>query len=707
MKQTNIFFTLSCIIILLLAITSCSMAQSYYPGSVQSISYSRDLVAGNSISTSVGTTSGSLSSLDTDNGTSLTFNVSGSSTVHNSIIVYSLPAGVSESDLSQIDLVLVDYLGEGTNMDQITKFQILNDDSSSYETMIDTNVDNCPDWVEWDKTASKTSSLGDYVNSSGKMKIRVLTTTADYKDNFTVDSLVVSVTYTTGTPTPGGGSDYYVSTIGSDSNNGTSTNDAWLTIDHAVDNVSAGSTIHVAPGTYVGRVSFDRSGSLDSPIILDGDGTSGAVISGSGLTVASGWDPLVDINGKSYITIKDMRITDFTSSSNNCSPVGLFIRNTATNSQSTNITIDNVQFDTIQQTYWNGNNNNQGGSVGNDAHALAVYGTQGTGYDINNITIKNSTFFDNLTGSSEVLVINGNVDNWDVIENTIYNNNNIAIDIIGHEGKAPSSDQARNGGIYGNTVYNISTNRTPGYENKAYTSSVETGGYDLCAGAIYIDGGTNVIVEGNYTYSSDIGIEIASEWPGKVTDYITVRSNFVYNNGQCGIAIGGYDSGRGNAKYIKVLNNTMYKNGTFEWDMGELCVQFYVSNSVFKNNIMFAKTQSDGTAFFITSAGGTPTSSNVDYNLYYSNESPSIKTWQWGPTTKTSLSSWKSLSDVGTGEVETNPSLVSTSTPDLHIQSGSNAKDAGTNEADRGTYDYDGQSRTVNSKVDIGADELQ
>jgi len=57
--------------------------------------------------------------------------------------------------------------------------------------------------------------------------------------------------------------DYYVRTDGNDGNDG-SANDAahaWLTIQHAVDNVSSGDTIHVAAGTYNEATTFlDHAG---------------------------------------------------------------------------------------------------------------------------------------------------------------------------------------------------------------------------------------------------------------------------------------------------------------------------------------------------------------------------------------------------------------------------------------------------------------
>lgn len=60
-------------------------------------------------------------------------------------------------------------------------------------------------------------------------------------------------------------SNYYVATNGSDSNNGTSANTPWLTLQHANDSLppggaAAGSCVNVAPGSYPGGVALSTGG---------------------------------------------------------------------------------------------------------------------------------------------------------------------------------------------------------------------------------------------------------------------------------------------------------------------------------------------------------------------------------------------------------------------------------------------------------------
>ena len=68
------------------------------------------------------------------------------------------------------------------------------------------------------------------------------------------------------------------------------------------------------------------------------------------------------------------------------------------------------------------------------------------------------------TGSSESLVVNGNVTNSRITNNIVHDNNNIGIDVIGFERTAPDPavDQARDGVVSGNLVYNITLTWQPG-----------------------------------------------------------------------------------------------------------------------------------------------------------------------------------------------------------------------------------------------------
>jgi parallel beta-helix repeat protein len=98
--------------------------------------------------------------------------------------------------------------------------------------------------------------------------------------NAPVPSIVVSEADAAGVPGPSETlfkspyyvckTNYYVSTTGSDSNNGTSVSTPWKTLQHANDSLptggaAAGSCINVAPGTYPAGVSISAGGNLAAP----------------------------------------------------------------------------------------------------------------------------------------------------------------------------------------------------------------------------------------------------------------------------------------------------------------------------------------------------------------------------------------------------------------------------------------------------------
>ena len=120
---------------------------------------------------------------------------------------------------------------------------------------------------------------------------------------------------------------------------------------------------------------------------------------------------------------------------------------------------------------------------------------------IRDVVIDGNELFDLTLGSSEALMVNGNVQGFEITENEVHDTDNIGIDVIGFEGKAEDSsvDQARDGLVAGNLVYEIDS-----YGNPAY-------GRDQAADGIYIDGGRDVVVERSVIHHVNIGIELASE----------------------------------------------------------------------------------------------------------------------------------------------------------------------------------------------------
>ncbi|MFU1794474.1 choice-of-anchor Q domain-containing protein [Paenibacillus azoreducens] len=478
------------------------------------------------------------------------------------------------------------------------------------------------------------------------------------------------------------GGEYYVSPSGSDSNAGTIAS-PWKTLQHAADVAVPGSKIYVRGGVYNQKLKITRSGSAEQGAITFSNYASEVpIIDGTGLTV-SGSEGIVDLTDAKYITINGFEIRNYTTTTNGVMPVGIYVHGSGSY-----ITLSNNKVHDIKNTA----TPKGSGLSGRDAHGIAVYGTKAP-ESINNITIDGNELYNLVLGSSESLVVNGNVDTFNITNNVIHDNDNIGIDVIGFEGKSPNAayDQARNGLIKGNKVYNITSSKNPSYEK----GSTEAGG-------IYVDGGKDSVIEQNYSYNNDIGIEIASEHAGKSTSNISIRSNLIYKNRLTGIAMGGYDTKRGSTVNCKIVNNTLYKNDSLGGGNGQLYVQYDTQNNVIKNNIMVA----DSSDVLIYNEYTKNTGNIVDYNLYFAPGGNANASWTWKNKEYIGFSAYKTGTGNDAHSIFADPKFINVSLNDFHLQPTSPAIDAGsTDTAIIGEYDLDGNARVQGAAVNIGAYE--
>ncbi|RAR43877.1 right-handed parallel beta-helix repeat-containing protein [Paenibacillus sp. MDMC362] len=487
-------------------------------------------------------------------------------------------------------------------------------------------------------------------------------------------------------PLSGAGTEYYVATDGSDSNPGT-VSAPWKTLQHAADEADPGSMIYVRGGVYNQKLKITRSGTASQgPITFKNYGSEKAIIDGTGLSV-NGIEGLVELTNVNYIMIQGLEIRNYTTTSRNAVPVGIYVQGSGGF-----INLTNNKIHDIKSTF------TPSGSdlLGRDAHGIAVYGTKAP-ESLHDITIHGNELYNLILGSSETLVLNGNVDTFKVTDNLIHDNDNIGIDIIGFEGTAPEEayDQARNGLVKGNRVYNISSNNNPSYGKKLPNNS-------NAASGIYVDGGKDSIIEQNYSYNNDIGIEIASEHAGKSTSNITIRSNVVHNNRLTGIAMGGYDDERGSTVNCTIVNNTVYNNDLLDEGSGQLYVQYDTKNNVIKNNIFVASS----TGVLIYNEYTKNSGNVVDYNLYFSPRGSTDAFWTWKNKDYAGFSVYQAGTGNDAHSLFKDPAFVNASGGDFHLRSSSPAIDAGSaDNAIIGNQDIDGQPRVQGADVNIGADE--
>lgn len=151
---------------------------------------------------------------------------------------------------------------------------------------------------------------------------------------------------------------------------------------------------------------------------------------------------------------------------------------------------------------------------------------KGNAEALQHVVVEGNTISDTRTGQSETLAVNGDVKDFLIADNRIYNNDNIGIDT---EGWYNGTGQARFGIVKDNVVANIDTwnNHAYGQWNPvAHTCNA----LPPNAAGIYDDGGSYIWIANNVVANTDQGISLDTENAKKWTDHILVSGNHVWNS---------------------------------------------------------------------------------------------------------------------------------------------------------------------------------
>ncbi|GEM_PF-2041106 len=456
-------------------------------------------------------------------------------------------------------------------------------------------------------------------------------------------------------------STYYVSTTGNDTNPGTEAL-PWRTIQHGCRVALPGSTVLIKAGIYGEKVDVEVSGDIingfitiknfeQDSVILDGTGIPG--------------QNMIYIENKNYLRMSGLILRDNTGVADGS---GIRIEGYADHIELSGNVIHNMR--------------------GSNAMGITCYGTNAT-LPIGNLAIKNNRIFDCDAAPSEALTLNGNVDGFEILDNTVHDINNIGIDMIGGEGMCPNGpkDRARNGLCRGNTVFRCRSSYGGGY-----------------AAGIYVDGGRVIVVEGNRMFENDVGLEVGCENHNEVADSIVVRNNLIYNNDKRGLSFGGYNfPSTGQVRYCQFLNNTVFHNDILSTGDGECHIE-YARNCVVRNNIFFSSTQD----LLLTSIVGSSNGNILNDNLWFSPDGSASALFMWNSIMHTGFAAYRVATTQDSSSLFSDPSFANSSlpAPDLHITPASPARDAGSNSFAGGGVDFDGDPRIIGMNVDIGADEV-
>ena len=415
---------------------------------------------------------------------------------------------------------------------------------------------------------------------------------------------------------------YYVSTSGNDSNPGTEIQ-PWRTIQKAANTLIAGDTVFIKAGTYNERVIVQNSGALNNYIVFSNYQDDTVIIDGNGISWGQNWNGLFDISNKSYIKVSGLKIK-------NADYGGFWIEN------SDHVIIEN------NYTY---NTFSSGIGVWNSSY----------------VTIKNNEIELACNDGEQECITVANSNNCEIYENNVHDNGSGTNGGEGIDIKQGSHDI----NVFKNIVHHL--NERIGI----YADAWDTLTYNI---NIY----QNIVHD-----CGNNGMVVQSEMGGTI-EYVSFYNNIVYRNKWDGIAVGSVtasDTVNSTPVYhIKIINNTLYKNGEIlnGWGFGILVNNPYAQDITIRNNICSENSAQIGVQQI--DSGGI-----IDHNLLYGNNTASGAVY-------------------GNDSIIGNPLFIDSNLFDFHLQNNSAAIDNGSSN-NAPSLDFDNHQRPTGLSFDIGAYE--
>jgi hypothetical protein len=442
------------------------------------------------------------------------------------------------------------------------------------------------------------------------------------------------------------GPQYYVATNGNDANPGT-IDQPWRTIQKAMNTARPGDTVNIRGGSYTERLSVNVSGTAGNYITFQNYGftaPTGAppypgaaggeqvILDYSSLGTVSDNVPFLGIIGQSYVRVQGLTFQNYKTVGGG-PQYGLLVKG------SSFVELNSNRLLTIQNTgVWDGTN------------ATEVFFVRGSSHDV---LIHGNEVANAITIYGEAMTVDEGSYNVTIEQNYLHDTDAIGIDL---------NQNSSNNVVRSNLLEYIGKKRdgTIWYNNPAQ--------------AVYVQGGTNAIIERNVVRHSCNAYGVDSEPNYPAAHDIVFRSNLSYDNDQ-GIKLGTWysDTDGSNTYNLSAYNNTIY-------DSGEgIVIRPMSGTNTIENNIVV------GGMGYVNAGGWSP--GTMDYNLWYQ------------------------VSTVGPDAhaLRGDPAFANAANGDFSLTSGSIAIGAGNSATGSmiGSLDYAGNPRVVGGRVDAGALEYQ
>lgn len=349
------------------------------------------------------------------------------------------------------------------------------------------------------------------------------------------------ILYNFDVPVFAAGNSYYVSTTGSDTNNGTSLTTPYKTIAKAITSASAGDTIYVRAGTYP-AFSVTKSGSAGNYLTISGYGSEKPIITGSSQQIV--------LTSVSYVRISGFEVIGATASWGG----GIYVDRSNYNIIENNIVHDNTGSNTSGILVSAGSynkilNNEVYNNYLNGIQIISHSSTQSVGNEISNNKSYNNTLSG---GNSDGIKLEGlNTKNNLISNNLTYGNADDGVD-----------------------TWNSSNNQVVGNISHSHRGGGDGNGFKL--GGLGATTGYNKVVQ-NISYNNkNHGFD--SNGSGGNQYY----HNVAYANSGFGFEDGYKDSGcTGSGCNSIYINNIGYNNVRGNFSAGDFT---YVS----RNNLWFS-----------------------------------------------------------------------------------------------------------------------